>query len=302
MAPTLRDQDVVFTGVQRSSTPKALINAGEVSRLINSRFVEGAISNGLGFEEFFPQFADGPRKRIFTSRITYQQLLTAGDIQLVAPLETITGKFQVMVISGVLFLIDLRTYLAYDITPRDAFLPKSSNTGFLSYLDNGGDVYGAGGYLVIFNWPNYPIFVSYTGARVSDPDKGEMLPARLGATAGNRAFVITGDNILWASDPLGGSSSLAPLTFNQTYLPSTGFTGQNFSIGSALDVQYVTALCRLPKFLGPNQPFLAQNLMASSRRQKNIIAAALPRDQWETSQFITYAGSGDGIAGPIEKF
>ena len=294
-----RDQDIVFTGVQRSSTPKALIGQGEVARLINSRFVEGAISNGLGFREYAPTFSEGPNKRVFASRVTYQQLLNSGDYQLSAPLHTITGKFQVEVISGVLFLIDLRTYIAYDITPKDAKLPRTSNPNVLSYLDNGGDIYGAGGYLVIFNWPNLPIFVSQYGARLSDPDAGEMLPARLGASAGNRAFVITGDNILWASDPLGGASSLAPLTFNQTYDPSTGFTGQTFTIGSALDVQHVTALARLPKFLGPNQPFLAQNLMASSQRQKNIIAASLPREQWETAQFLTYAGSGDGIAGSL---
>lgn len=294
-----RDQDILFTGIQRSSTTKSLIGQGEVSRLINARFVEGAISNGLGFREYSPEFAEGPKKRVYASRVTYQQLLDSGDYQLSAPLNTITGKFQVEVISGVLFLINLQTNIAYDITPVNSNLPRTSNPNNLSYLDNDGGVYGAGAYLVIFNWPNLPIFVSQYGARVSNPKKGEMLAARLGATAGTRAFVITGDNILWASDPVGGASSLAPLTFSQTYDASTGFTGQTFTIGSALDVQYVTALCRLPKFLGPNQPFLAQNLLASSVRQKNIIAAGLPRAQWETAQFITYAGSGEGVAGPL---
>lgn len=296
---SIRDLDSFFSGIQKASTPKNLIGAGEVSRLINARFSQGTITNGLGFPEWEPKFEGGPNKRVFASRVTYQQLLNFGDVQLVAPLQTITGKFQVMVISGVLFLIDVATQIAYDITPKDAMLPTNSRNNVLSYLDNNGDIYGAGGYLVIFNWPNLPIFVSQYGARLSNPDVGEMLPARLGATAGNRAFVITGDNILWASDPLGGSSSLAPLTFNQTYDPSTGFTGQTFTIGSALDSQYVTALARMPKFLGPNQPFLAQNLMASSKRQKNIIAASLPRDQWENAQFLTYAGSGDGIAGSL---
>lgn len=294
-----RDQDIVFTGNQRASTPKNLISAGEVSRLLNARFTEGAISNGVGFEEFKPQF-HVPGKRLFASNVTYQQLLNQGDVQLVAPLQTLSGKFQIMVISGILFSIDLRTGLAYDITPPDANLPLSSSTSQLSYLDNGGDVYGVGAYLVIFNYPNLPIFVSQYGARLSQPERGEMPVARLGASASNRVFIISGENILWASDPLGGAENLAPLTFRQTYDASTGFTGQIFSIGSALDVQHVTALCRLPKFLGPNQAFLGQNLLASSLRQKNIIAAGTPRDAWEgNTQFITYAGSSDGIAGPL---
>lgn len=295
------DQDRHFTGQQLSSLPRHLIPEGTVSRLLNGRFIKGAITNGLFLEEMHVEFNLGRQKRVYASRVTYQDILRKGDVQLFAPLENVSGKFLIAVISGVLFQIDLKTDIAYDITPVDANLPISSARSHLSYIDNGGGVYGVGGYLVIFNYPQRPIFVNQFGARVSNPFAAEMPPSRLGATVGNRAGVISGDNILWMSDPVGGASSLAPLTFHEIMDASTGYTGQLFTIGSALDAKKVTAVGRLPKFLGPNQAFLAQNMIVSTKSSKYIVAAGAPRATWENGsiQFITYAGTTDGIAGPL---
>lgn len=296
---SVKDLDRNFLGVLKSSTPKNLLQEGEISRLINGRFVEGTVSNSLPIEEFNLTFNEGNNKKLFASNVTFGELLTLGDIQLSAPLDTFGGQYLVLFICGFIFLADLHTCIVYDITPLDSFLPESSKSSDLSYLDNGGGVYGVGGYLVVFNYPNRPIFINDLGARVSDPNKGEMPVARLGATAGNRAFIITGDNILLASDPLGGASSMAPLTFHQILDGSTGFTGQSHTIGSALNMEYVTCAARLPKFLGPSQEFLAQNLLISTTRSKYIIAAGEKREDWPNVQFITYAGSSEGIAGPL---
>lgn len=294
----ITDSDRFFVGRQNSSSPKYLLDEGVVSRLVNGRFIEGAITNSLNCEEFKPRYAFGSDKRPFAATLTYDEILNEGDVQLTAPIENIAGKFLVQVISGVLFLIDVKTYLAYDITPTDSLLPESSAENILTYIHNSGSVYGVGGYLCIFNYPNRPIFVNQNGARLSDPFNNEVPASRLGASAGNRVFVISGDNILLSSDPFGGAYDLAPLTFNQIFNPSTGFTGQTHIIGSSLDASRVTALARIPKFLGPNEGFLAKNLLASTEKHKYIIAAGEQRDQWQNVQFITYAGSSDGIAGP----
>lgn len=296
--PSVSDQDGYFSGKHDSSTPKYLLQQGDVARLLNGRFVEGAISNSIGFEELEFSYFEGPNKRIFTSRITYDELLRRGDIQLLAPLENIAGRFLVAVISQILFLLDVDTLLAYDITPVDAFFPETSLTRQLSFLDNDGGTYGVGGYLAIMNYPNKSVFVNQDGARLANEAAFEMPPMRLGATAATRAFTISGDNLLWGSDPLGGASSLAPLTYEETLASGTGFTGQIFTVGSALDIERVTAASRLPKLLGPSQEFLAQNLLISTETKKYIIAAATPRADWDQVQFITYAGTADGIAGP----
>ena len=267
-------------------------------RLINSRFVEGAITNAIGFDELDISYVAGPDARPFAASLTYDQILKIGDVQLVAPLDNVAGNFLVAVISGIIFSIDLDTCLATDITPQDACLPTTSCTP-LSYLDNDGGVYGAGGFLVIFNWPNRPIFINQDGARVSDEDNYEMPPSRLGATAGLRSFVISGDNTLYASDPFGGANELAPLTFQETLEPGADYFGQTYTIGNVLNNEYVTAICRLPKFLGPNQEFLAQSILVSTRHSKYIVAAGAPRDSWDNIQFITYAGSLEGVAGPL---
>ena len=296
---SIEDRDRFFSGRHNSSVPQQLLAEGEVARLLNSKFVEGAISNSVSFDPIEITYVEGNDKRVFASRVTYGEILRGGDVQLLAPLQNINGKFLIAVISGILFSIDLETCIAYDITPNDACLPENSCINQLSYLDNDGGVYGVGGYLVIFNYPNRPIFVNHEGARVSDEDAYEMPVSKMGATAGNRAFVISGFNILWASDPIGGASSLAPLVFKETLKPGEPFFGDTYTIGSELDLEKVTAVCRLPKFLGPNQDFLAQNLMIFTERHRYIIAASAPRDNWADIQFITYAGNSDGPSGPL---
>ena len=310
---SIDDQDRFFSGQLQATSPNYLLNEGEVARVANGRFVEGAITNAIGFEKLDVSFAD-PEERIFTSPLYYQDLLKRGDVQLVAPLENIAGKFLIVVISGFIFSIDVETGVATDITPADvyvpdpyskdaydSFIPDTSRQSPLSYLDNDGGVYGVGGYLVIFNYPNNNIFVTPFEVRSANPEDPvfESPPARMGATAGRRLFTIFGDNLMYASDPLGGASSQAPLTFAETLDPNASYTGQIFTIGSALDIQKVTATCRLPRYLGPSQEFLAQNLLVSTEKFKYIISAGTPRSDWETTQFISYAGSADGIAGPL---
>lgn len=305
--PAVDDQDRFFTGQSSSSVPRHVLGEGSIARLINGRFVEGAITNGVGFDELVFNFpgAAGPAAkntdRLFASNVTYEELLRRGDIQLFAPMQNVTGTFLVVVLSGRLILLDLKRGSAWDVTPVDAFLPPSSTTYRhpLSYLDNDGGTFGVGGYLVIFNYPNRPIFVNHIEARPSRAGASyEMPPMRLGVTGATRAFTISGDNLMWASDPVGGASSLAPLTYAETLSPDGDFKGQIFTIGSALDIEYVTNVSRLPRFSGPTQEFLAYNILVSTENKKFTISAGFPRATWETGQFINYVGSLDGIAGP----
>jgi hypothetical protein len=268
-------------------------------RLINGRFVKGAITNGIGFDQLDVTYRNN--ERIFASQVTYNELLKRGDVQLVAPLENIAGRFLVVVISGVLFQIDTDTNKAIDITPIDANLPLQSYVSQLSHIDNNGGVNGVGGYLVIHNWPNKSILVDHVEARTADENNFEVPPSRMGVTAGRRAFIITGDNLMMASDPFGGASRLAPLTFSETLQtdPPGTYLGQIFTMGSPLDVSKVTAIARMPSYLSASEEFLARTVLVSTKDSKIVIAAASPRATWDSSQFISYAGSGDGIAGPL---
>lgn len=299
--PLFNDQDRFFDGNLDASIPKSLLPEGSVARIINGRFVEGAITNAIGFDELPVVFGKGVNTRLPTSNTTFQDILVRGDVQLAAPLENITGKFLVVVISGILFRIDIATCMAADITPKNACLPGSSHIQPLSYVDNDGGTYGVGGYLVIFNWPNKTIFVTSDGARLARTQGPfwETPPARMGATAGNRLFIISGENLMYASDPLGGADSLAPLTFQETLDPTGAFFGQVFTIGSALDIEHITAICRLPRYFGSAQAFLAQSLLVSAVNHKYTVAASAARATWEPSQFISYAGSADGISGSL---
>lgn len=306
---SLDDQDQYFTGQIDASTPGHLVSAGTIRRLINGRFIEGAVTNAYAFDELEWTFIATPTVnrdgyKPFASGITHEQLIKRGDVQLVAPLDNFSGRALVFVVSGILYKMDLETCAVREITPRNDCLPESSYAYPLSYLDNDGGVLGAGGYLVIFNYPNKNIFVDEVSARLArteSPDF-EAPPFRAGATAAGRMFAVSGNNLLYASDPLGGASALAPLTFQETLdagPPAASYYQQIFTIGSALDSDYVTAIARMPRYLSSSQDFLAQQVMVSTRRRKYIVAAAAPRADWENQQFISYAGSTPGIAGPL---
>lgn len=299
----IQDQDRYFQGKLEASVSEDLVSEGTIQRLLNGRFIEGAITNAVGFDElvftYVPQKStnsDGTKP--FTSPVTYQSLLENGDVQLVAPMDNIGGKFLVAVISGILYRLDLDTLEAVDITPIDSFLPLSSEEYQLSYLDNDGGTMGAGGYLVIFNYPNKTVFVNETTARLAVAGNYECPPARLGATGGSRLAIASGDNIVYISDPLGGASGLAPLTFQETLDNSSSYFDQSFTMGSVLDIEEITCIARLPRYMSASQDFLAQQLLVSTRNRKYLLAVASPRADWENVQFITYAGSNDGIAGP----
>lgn len=298
----IKDQDRFFSGNLNASSPKHLGAEGDVRRLINGRFVEGAITNAIGFDELDVSYATN--ERIFASSVSYNELLRQGDVQLVAPLDTAAGQFLVVVISGRMLRIDLDEFKAIDITPIDASLPAHSYDYPLSYIDNSGGISGVGGAngnLVIFNYPNRTIFVSQYEARTANPRAYEMPPSRMGVTAGLRSFIITGDNLMLGSDPLGGASPLAPLTFVETLrtTPPADYLGQFFTIGSSLDRSRVTAIARMPNYFSASQEFLARTVIVSTVNQKYVISASSPRETWDSSQFITYAGSSDGIAGPL---
>ena len=291
--------DKLFSGVVRASDPPYSLQPGEVRRLVNASFREGTITNGLTLEKIEFENQTGTLPNTNTS---YSDLLSLGDPQVFAPLDTPDGKFIVGVISERMFRYNLQTCLVEDITPANSFIQCEA----MNYLGNDGGTSGAGATAVIYNNNNRPIFVTSDSVRVSDRGINEMPPARFGVSVGNRIANITGNNLLSFSDPLGGRNS--PLTFNETFLeandnispptPAGEFFGQVFSIGSSLDNEFVTGMCRLPKYLGPSQEFLAHSLYITTNRHHYIVQANAPRSTWDEIEFIAYAGNQEGFAGP----
>jgi hypothetical protein len=298
------DQDRYFQGSLAASTPYQFTAEGVVSRLLNGRFVKGAITNAIGFDELVLTFQPTVTKtsaglKQYSSGATFEDVLGRGDIQLVAPLENINGRSLIVVASGVVFQIDLKTLVATNITPKNAFLPEESSENPISYTDNDGGVYGVGGYLVIFNYPNKSIFINQDGSRLALDSNYEVPPSRMGVTAGSRLFIGSSDNLVLASDPFGGFNPLAPLTFEETLSRDSSYFDQIYKIGTSLDVEYITAMGRLPRYLSSSQEFLAQNVIISTNRRKYILNASATRDTWDNIQLISYAGSSDPIAGPL---
>jgi len=131
VSQALIDVDRFFSGKLDAATPAHLLEEGTVPRILNGRFIEGAITNALGFQEIPMTYVGGPRIRYFSSPLSYDDIFAYGDPQLLAPLTSPDGQFLVFVISGRLFIHDPRTGVMRDITPVDAFLPDDSSQEIL---------------------------------------------------------------------------------------------------------------------------------------------------------------------------
>lgn len=300
--PSVPDKDRFFSGSIDAATPPHLLEEGKLVRLLNARFENGSVTNAIGFDEIPLHFPQGGNTRIFAKKYTYQALIDRGDIQLLAPLNNLFYEFLLTVVNGRLLMIDPEDGSVNDITPRDSFLPNSSYQNRLTFIGNEGGVSGVGGTTVILNDLNRPIFATIDRVRISSEVNMEMPPMRLAESAGNRVFSISGSNTLWGSDAIGQTPG-APLTYSDTLTPSTGYYGDTFVIGSFLDGEYITSMCRLPKYLGPSEEFYAHSLYVFSEKHRFIVAAEAARAVWkqEGYNFILYAGAAEGGAGPLAR-
>lgn len=223
MGTRVTDAYVSFEGGQNEGPlPDNLVET-QTHRNINVTLKDKAIGPrpGLVEQELFIDNRSRPR----SDGPTYTELLEQGRLQAFIPRKTDNGSFFIVVLSGVIYAIDLSDGCVREIVV-DGNIPRLNqyrprvNWSF------------AGEDIVLFDWPNNPVVIEGLEARRTNDANFEIPISYLGALVSNRLFVANNGRVFGASDPISPDFPDAPITFSESLAPSAPFLGQFFSLGS----------------------------------------------------------------------
>jgi len=270
-----------FSGGQNSALDPDLIADIQYYIGINVSAEEGTLKPRWPLIEQPLDFSStGSYTRPTGFQVSWEEVFSSGKFQAFIPYSIGPDYYNIWIVSGFLFLINLETFAVSVLNLAD---PVNIYADRINWSN-------AGNYLVIFDWPNRPLILEGIEIRRSDPAAFEVPASVLGALNQNR-LVIASAGIDWtAGDPAGSPATPnAPITFTEIILPSTGFTGDQYQIPTAnKNNDVITAmgfLQVLDKSTGIGSLFVSTNYATYS------YPTYLPRADWLDSGTSAVFGS-----------
>lgn len=220
--------------------------------------------------------------------IPYSEVFKTGRYQAIIPYSIGPDKYLVIVIAGIMYLVNIDTYKTTVLSlPNNDTLNENTPRLNWSNADN---------YIVIFDYPNFPVILDGITVRRADPALYEVPVSVLGAYNQNRLFIANAGNEFTAGDPVGSLATPdAPITFEEVEAPAAAYFGQIFKLPTNTFKSNITAMTFLEftdtsTSIGP--------LIIATDRQIFSYNSQNPRSTWDTIQFGTAMVSTGGIAGP----
>lgn len=260
---------------------------------VNISVRKGILRSRDGYFHRKLKFEDDTVTVKFRYQRTIKDLFESGKFQAMAPYYVSPEYYLIVVISGLIYRINTRTY-------NVQLLSKDIRTNELAQRVNWSQ---AGKYLVIFDYPARPIIIEGDSVTRSNPEnfnqgglEPEVLVSVLGTFNQNRLFVANAGNAFTAGDPVSPSFSEAPITFTEVLTPASAFNGQSFSLGTNSSNEPITAMGFIQAVdqgtgLGP--------LFVATQNSVYYYKTNLPRTDWETTpDFGSLFLFNAGIVGP----
>lgn len=289
----LYDGSTHFVGGQDASKVPAQVQEGQYFAGINVQVSRGIPGPRWALDKKKLKFPSGGVHAPNTyALITYEEIFSAGRFQLQAPYNLGADQYQLVVISGIIFLINQTTF---DVTvmPIQDGSTLNENTPRLNRSP-------AGKYFVIHDYPNFPVILDGITARRADPAKDEIPVSVGGAYNQNRYFIYNAGIDYTAGDPTGSlAAPEAPVTFLEVETIGSPVFGQVFSLPTDR-VEPITAMGFLQLTdtstgIGP--------LLVGTKNAVYSIHSEIPRivsgavSNWEQNGFATAFVLNAGISG-----
>lgn len=277
---------------------------------VNVTTLGGQLTPRPPFQELELNFEE----KLFTNKLgrerTIKDIFQAGKFQALIPYKLAPEDYLIVVVSGLIFRVNIRTgnviLLSEDIIV-DQYAPRIN----WSY---------AGGSIVIFDYPDYPVVIGNADAIRTQIDhpiivggstvfraspnhtiNGQPAPqvpiSNMGTYNQNRLFVANAGVEFTAGDPVGSlATPEAPVTFTEVFNPSSPYINQFFSLPVEFAVSPITAMGFIQELdsstgVGP--------LFISSSEKVFFFKSNQPRAQWGAQdQFGGVLLANAGIAGP----
>lgn len=293
MPNLIPDGSVDFSLGQNSWNAPDRIQENQYARGVNLSNRGGTLKSRPGFHEQDLTFEGEPFVNQFGRQISLEQIFIQGKFQAMIPWFVSPDYYLIIVISGLIFRVNVTTRNVI-LLSRDIRVNQYYQRVNWSY---------AGEYLVIFDFPDYPVIISSTDVFRSDPDNmvgGALEPqvpiSTIGTYNQNRLFVANAGNQYTAGDPVGNLvTPEAPITFTESLVPGAPFFNQILTLPTEEAVTPITAMGFIQQLdastgIGPMFISTADKVYFAQTNQ--------PRAEWEQGQFAGLLLSNTGIAGP----
>lgn len=238
---------------------------------VNVSVGRGDITPRWGFIQQPLDFsATGNHKRVTGQTVSFEEIFKGGKFQAFIPYGIGVDFFQLYIVSGFIFIINLTTFTVDVLNKTDQLNVHADRVNWSN----------AGNYLVIFDFPNLPMILNGINIRRANPAADEVPVSVLGAYNQNR-LCIANAGIDWtAGDPSGSPATPgAPITFTEVLAPSTGFTGDVYQVPTAnQNNDHITAMGFLQVL---DKSTEIGSLIVATQNVIYSYPTFLPRIQWQ---------------------
>lgn len=283
-----QDGNQSFLMGQNASKDPDLIDPAQYASGINVNIQQGFLSPRWGYVRAPLTFPSGTLLTPRNTYRTYEDIFRSGRFQAMIPYVVGNTFYQIFVISGVIFMMNQKTY-------EMSVIPISDGS-FLNYGAPRINWANAGKYVVIFDYPARPVILEEFTARRSVSTNFEVPISVLGTYNQNRLFIANAGNEYTGGDPSGSLATPdAPITFEEVLLSGSPYFGQIFKLPTAYNNGQITAMTFLQSAdsstgIGPMLIGTEQEVWAAGTNN--------PRSTWDNSQFASNLVFNAGISGP----
>lgn len=280
---TVTDGNNDFLAGQDASKTPDIIAKNAYASGINVSTKNGALSPRWGNEKLELVFPEGGITGADGRLRLWKTLFESGKFQAMIPYTIGVNHYLIIIINGIIFFVNTES-LGVQIIPLEG-----------EGLDFGAERLNwsqAGHFVVIFDFPNYPVIIDEATARRADPAKQEVPASRMGVYNSNRLFVTNNGNEFTGGDPVGSPAAPdAPITFKEVLTIGSPYLGQIFE----LDNNRITGMSFLQVAdtstgIGP--------MLIGTKQTVHSYLVNQPRAQWQLGQFEGLFLFSVGFAGP----
>lgn len=282
------DGETTFVGGQDSSKSPDQVTPGKVYAAINTTFKNSVLGPRDGFFKHNLTFPEGGISVGGKTPIPYSTIFYGGKYQAVIPYSIGPTPFLIIIVSGIIFLVNQTTLQVTVLTPQSG--PNLNQ--YAARLNWS----LAARYIVVFDYPLYPMIIQDFTARRADLADYEVPISTKGVYNQNRLFIANLLNEFTGGDPTGSLATPdAPITFEEVLAPAAPYAGEAFQLPTSWQNNPITAMAYLQSVdtstgMGP--------LIVATNSQISAFQTQLPRTTWSnTNTFGQVVVDSAGIAG-----
>lgn len=285
MEKLVPDGNLSFLGGCNEGVHPSLLKDSQTRRNVNISLIKGTIRPRLPYKEITLEFLSEElaKSSPVSSSSNYERIFRKGRIQHVGKYQSPIGEYLLLVITGIIFLVDIRDR-TIQVVPLLELNDKTAN--FFSNRLHGTQ---AGDFYIIFDWPNQPIIIhpDLTAKRAKASNQ-EIPKSFIGTFVHNRTIVANKGTEFGASDPRRPDNPRAAIEFKESIVGpgnlNPQFADQFFSLTYVDKMSNITAMGYLKQTDGTSAIGFGP-LFVSTKEAIHLFSVNQPRVNWEESQF-----------------